>query len=278
MGVVKIDYFKVSPKKRIKCICDHSKCKKEFHIKYKETNLKKERTFCSKKCKAFEDFKPGGILHENLFSKENRKKARQSNLISGKETYKKVSKTIMERYGVDNISKLPEIQLKKEETNLKNFNVRYPAQDPKVLKRMYETAKKNNSKAGISMIEEKFLAVLKEIYHEDNVESQYYINGWRIDFYIKTLDIYVQFDGIYWHGLNEKLLEKTKNRNHERYKSILNHMKIDAKQNIWFKENNKKLIRITDEEFKSYHVLSIKNKDLQENVKNMIETRVKQWE
>jgi hypothetical protein len=68
---------------------------------------------------------------------------------------------------------------------------------------------------------------------------------------------------------------KYKKNNSKHYKSILRHMEIDTKQNEWCRENDIKLIRITDKDFNPYRVMDIKNKYLQENVKKLIETKVK---
>jgi len=60
---------------------------------------------------------------------------------------------------------------------------------------------------------------------------QKHTHGWFIDGYIVDDDTYVQFDGIYWHKQSDKV---------ER----------DTAQNVWFRENGLKLVRITDVEYR----------------------------
>lgn len=58
------------------------------------------------------------------------------------------------------------------------------------------------------------------------IECPKYINHWWIDGYITALDVYVQFDGAYWH-------------------SSPSAQERDKKQDAWFPAQNKVLIRIT---------------------------------
>ena len=58
-----------------------------------------------------------------------------------------------------------------------------------------------------------------------------FINGWFIDGYVASLDLYVQFDGVYWHSRPERVA-------------------IDKAQDAWFVENEMKLTRITDVEWR----------------------------
>lgn len=51
-------------------------------------------------------------------------------------------KTVKEKYGVDNISFIPEIQQKKENTCLKHYGVKYPTQAQSVLEKIKETNRK----------------------------------------------------------------------------------------------------------------------------------------
>lgn len=60
---------------------------------------------------------------------------------------------------------------------------------------------------------------------------QKYVNGWFIDAYFAERDLYVQFDGVYWHS-SPKIFNR------------------DEAQNAWFKANNLKLERVTDLEWR----------------------------
>jgi len=82
----------------------------------------------------------------------------------------------------------------------------------------------------------------------ENVEQHVLVNGWSIDFYIKTTNVYVQFDGVYWHGLN-KPIDVIKTETAKRSMTIVATYEKDRHQDLWFKENNVRLIRITDQQF-----------------------------
>jgi len=76
--------------------------------------------------------------------------------------------------------------------------------------------------------------------------NKQYVKKW-IDFYIPSIDLYIQVDGVYWHGINRPkediALQKT-SQDIKIYKQILR----DEKLNQYMKENKFKLLRITDEQ------------------------------
>lgn len=78
--------------------------------------------------------------------------------------------------------------------------------------------------------------------------TQKRINGWIVDFYIKSIDTYVQFDGVYWHGL-DRTLKELKASKSPRDIMIRKARARDRKQDRWFKANGKRLVRVTDREF-----------------------------
>ena len=78
------------------------------------------------------------------------------------------------------------------------------------------------------------------------------VNGWSIDFYIKPIDKYVQFDGVYWHGLDCSL-DKIKKLEKPRDKRILDTYLLDRRQDSWFEKNDLNLLRITDRQFNKIH-------------------------
>lgn len=74
------------------------------------------------------------------------------------------------------------------------------------------------------------------------------INNWSIDFYVKSKNLYIQFDGNYYHGIGRNI-DKVKEFKTETDKMIYQTMITDIKQNKWFKENNKNLLRIKEYDF-----------------------------
>lgn len=63
-----------------------------------------------------------------------------------------------------------------------------------------------------------------------SVHPQKYVNGRWIDGYVEAWDLYIQFDGVYWHSFPDR-------------------QRVDDEQNEWFRTNGKKLIRISDRDW-----------------------------
>lgn len=150
---------------------------------------------------------------------------------SSAESAKKRKKTTRERFGVDSVLALPEVHA------LSNT--------PEKCQQRHETMRDNGTYF-TSKPEDKMYAYLTEKYGE--VERQVPVNGWPIDFYVKSVDTYVQFDGEYWHGL-DRSLDEIRQFKTPRDKTILRKYEIDREQERWFVENNMKLVRITDKQF-----------------------------
>lgn len=107
---------------------------------------------------------------------------------------------------------------------------------------------KRNGSYFNSSSEHAFFAHLVCKFGQENVERQAVINKWPIDFYVKTIDAYVQFDGEYWHGL-DRPLENIAKFATPRDKTILRKFQIDREQDVWFQTHHKTFIRVTDKQF-----------------------------
>lgn len=220
---------------------------------------------------------------ENVFASEEIKRQIKTKLMNEHgveyssqipESREKTKETWMKNYGVDHPTKDPEIRTQIEQTNLERYGTIYPAQNEAIkektkhtniarygvpyimqvksivdsidwlalVKKRHETMKKNGT-YGKSKAEDGFYDLLCS--HFSEVERQYSVNGWPMDFYVPALDLCVQFDGIYWHGLDRPTEEITEFES-PRDRVIYEHFLTDSKQNSWFSKNNKNLIRITD--------------------------------
>lgn len=280
--------------KRTEFFCSYF-CFKEFRI------LNIERYELSQSAKKLE-IRKKTILEkygvENVFNvKEFRDKADKTileiygskNPLQSKKLKDKQNKTIFERYGVSNISFLTEVQEKKKQTtllnhgveyptqsfeirekikqtNLKNYGVEYPSQKEEVRAIAFETMKKNGNYGTFSKSELLFLESLRSYFGIEDIEHPSRANNHEIDFRIKSLNIYIQFDGRYWHGL-DRTIEEIKKFKTKRDKTILSTIERDKKQNQWFKENNLRLIRITDKEFKDRGDSIIEDKIIKKELK-----------
>lgn len=173
--------------------------------------------------------------------------------------------TNRERYGRDHYMGSDEFLEKTKTTNQRNLGVDWPCQHPDYQKeknidweqarvKRHETMKKNGSFKK-SEPEDIMYEQLCDELGEDDIQRQIMMNSrWPIDFYIRSLDVYVQYDS-YWHGYDcdgrlRDLGEVTEFKN-RRDKQIHVKMLIDIAQNKWFKEQNLTLIRIICDEYKT---------------------------
>ena len=165
--------------------------------------------------------------------------------LQSKEIRKKFKETCIKRYGVEHHWKDAATKELIQQTCFKKYGVRFSSQHKETRIKAHETMKKNGT-YGKSSAEDNFYEFLCENFENENVERQYLINRWSIDF--KVGETFIQFDGVYWHGIgrtNNELLTSFAPRDRSIYCARLK----DQKQDVWFKENNKNLIRVTDKEF-----------------------------
>lgn len=120
------------------------------------------------------------------------------------------------------------------------------------VKKALETLTKSGTMA--SKAENQLYDDLREKFGDDDIHRHVWIRSpsgrmWNFDFYIKSIDTYVQFDGVYWHGL-DRPLELVKESTSAHGKMIYKKWLTDREQDEWALESNAHLIRITDVEYK----------------------------
>ena len=94
------------------------------------------------------------------------------------------------------------------------------------------------SEQSISKPERELGEWLNSIFGIDDVFRQVFIAGLSVDFYINSLQLHIQMDGIYWHGLSLAI---------EKPDYVLRQMKRDSRMNEWFSRSNEyKLFRLSD--------------------------------
>jgi hypothetical protein len=180
---------------------------------------------------------------------------------------KEYEATMLEKYGVTHPSLSQDIQKQKQETCLKKYGVDHQFKSEIVQEKVRNTCLErfgttnvfsssrikenfdyveNNRKRIATLIKEDRLWTskpeqslgiwLRQEFREENVLSQVWICRQSIDFVIKSLKLYIQLDGVYWHGLIEKLAPGAK-------KKIIK----DNMLNDWFVNNKElNLFRISD--------------------------------
>jgi hypothetical protein len=234
-------------------------------------SIERKHHFCSQAC-SFEASKPGGVLRIAIEQKCLEKYGVTSPLGS-KECQAKSRETCQQKYGVDHVAASVEHLAARKATNLQRYGnisplatsqCREALMKEDVQARRLESINKVNWSARAakshatmkrngtyrtSRTENQMYEALCQKFGIDDITRGVTIQSWPIDFYIKSIDLYIQFDGIYWHGL-DRPIEEIKQFKRPRDKIIYGKWLCDQRQNEWFKENNKKLIRITDVEFR----------------------------
>lgn len=174
----------------------------------------------------------------------------------------KAKATNQERFGVDWHTQSANFDEKSRATWLEKYGVDHPMRSDEV-KAKYDfkaiwakahATKKNDGTYARSSAEDLFYAALVTVFGVTDVERSVPIKSdsgamWVIDFRVKTVDVYVQFDGAYWHGL-DRPLDVIKEEKHARDTMILHAFDRDRTQDAWFATHGMKLVRVTDVEFK----------------------------
>lgn len=177
-----------------------------------------------------------------------------------------INNIMIEKYGVISPFSLLDFKEKSKATCKEKYGVDYFTQSDQweskldrfdIAEKAWATKIKNNT-CSKSAPEEKLNLILISIFGEPDIIRQKKIIKQWVDFYIISLDLYIQVDGIYWHGLNRNIniikLGKT-TQDIKIYKQILR----DEKLNNYMNENNMKLLRLTDIEVLKYSIDDIKN-------------------
>jgi len=110
--------------------------------------------------------------------------------------------------------------------------------------------KKRNGTYGKSKEEDAFYNFLLNKFDGYSILRQEPVKNWSIDFYISELDIYVQYNGSYFHGLDrpiEQIKQSCKQRDENIYKTYIR----DVERFNYFEENNIKLVVVSDIDVKN---------------------------
>ena len=189
----------------------------------------------------------------------------------------RIQKTCLEKYGVYSYPKTDEYKEKSKQVCLEKYGVEYYSQTDEwknmfknklnqILEKSYLTKKKNNS-FGKSKLEDKLYKILCEKYGTENVIRQYRseVYPFNCDFYIKNLDLYIEYNGLWTHGKHPfdetnpddlKIVEQWKQKSEEInfkgeykkfYEAAVNTWTIgDVRKRNTAKENNLNYIEIWD--------------------------------
>lgn len=224
--------------------CDQ--CNSKFEIeRCLQQKLNRKHHFCSRKCQG-QARKEGGCLHYVYDTFVNP--------FSIPTVQKKIRQTMLARYGASTTLASPILHEKVHATMIERYGGPTPFSAPKLRNRLdfsemarkrHVTMKRNGAYKR-SKEEELFGEYLSRF---GTVETHIIINKiWPIDFYLPDHNVYVQFDGVYWHGLDRPIEEIRESKS---LRDIHIHKKwlTDRKQECWFSKHNLILIRVPSSKF-----------------------------
>ena len=249
------------------CSCDS--CGKIF---YRKSARSERLHFCSRKCligspliceqqrKTFQ--LKYGVNSPNCLESVKSKKAASLIKHYGENVHQilfmKRSKTCHNKYGVENPFQIEEVKKKIKSTLFEHYGVEHALQSKEIKSKMnfreaykkaHITMKKHGTYAH-SKPENAFFKVLCDEFGANDVMQQLSVNCSLIDFYVKSINIYVQFDGVYWHGLDRTVKELNESKS-PRDKVILDTKRRDFEQNDFFERNKMTLVRVLEKPLSS---------------------------
>jgi len=250
--------------------CDE--CKIHFEKEYQKLQVDKQFHFCSRSC-VNASKKKGGVLFMKIASTCIEKYGVE-NPFQSEAIKEKSKRTLSEKYGVEvaNPSQIKELRLKAVNTWISNYGVdnpmkcesvrsktrltlleKYGVKNAFTLSHIRGTAirsfedervralalesKKALGKTYVSKLESRFVDRLVKIFGESDVQRQVFVNSRSIDGFIVSLNLYIQFDGSHYHGLNEKSIA---------YENVRSTIVRDRIQDEWFFKNELHMLRISD--------------------------------
>lgn len=148
-----------------------------------------------------------GMYKQLMLAKYGVENAAQSD-----EVQEKIKQTCLERYGVERASQSKEIQEKVKQTNLERYNetawaktkegrafLRDFINSDEFKSKQYKTKKKNKT-FNTSQIERELETRLRELFHDLRVQYKSDVYPFSCDFYIPSLDLYIEYNGSWTHG------------------------------------------------------------------------------
>ena len=144
------------------------------------------------------------------------------NAFMADEVKEKMKQTCLERYGVEYASQSEDFQDRVRQTNLEKYNVERPAQSTIIMERMKQTClerygvdnyrktaecvnkindtKKKNHTFGTSKPEKELEVELRKIFPDLKTQYKSEVYPFACDYYIPSLDLYIEYNGIWTHG------------------------------------------------------------------------------
>jgi len=165
----------------------------------------------------------------------------------------RIKATMLERHGVERPMQMVRVREAMMSGSIEKYGVPFPMQSPEFKHEMFERRTEDGTYFK-SKSEDRCFDALCERFGMEWVDRQVAITKhWCIDFYVRSIDVYVQFDGVYWHALDRPIEEirRSGTDGHRRDMSRYRKWLVDRQQEKWFVERGLRLVRITDKEFQA---------------------------
>ena len=205
------DYYDKYLKQEDECICET--CGKP--TKFIQIS-KGYRRFCCNSCAQ----KNPKI--QNKIAKTNLERYGVVNVFAAEEIKEKMKQTCLERYGVEYASQSEDFQDRVNKTNLEKYNVKRPAQSTVIMEKMKQTClerygvdnyrktaecvdkindtKRKNHTFGTSKPEKELEVELRKLFPDLQIQYKSELYPFKCDFYIPSLDLYIEYNGMWTHG------------------------------------------------------------------------------
>lgn len=196
---VPLKYISKKSHMKVNCICDY--CGKEYITQYGNYNTSVSRGKCScRKCKQLK-------IQDSLMEKYG-----QSSLWAIDDFRHKAKESMKEKYGAEYALQTQKGRNSFEKSMEEKYNVSNPAFDQKLVAKARASCVKNG-KAPTSIPEQKMIAMLQELYGEENCKPSYPVGSLWLDCLLEIdgMKIDCEYDGAYWHKGNE---DYDRRRNH----------------------------------------------------------------
>lgn len=144
------------------------------------------------------------------------------NAFMADEVKEKMKQTCLERYGVEYASQSEDFQDRVNKTNLEKYNVKRPAQSIVIMEKMKQTClerygvdnyrktaecidkindtKRKNHTFGTSKPEKELEVELRKLFPDLQIQYKSELYPFKCDFYIPSLDLYIEYNGMWTHG------------------------------------------------------------------------------
>ncbi len=161
--------------------------------------------------------------------------------------------TCIEKYGVENQMQNEEIKEKMKRTNLSRYGVTNVLLTPESRRKV-----KQANGVGVSKKETAFYNKLIDVFENVERHVNIVINNNKIreiDYYIRDIDCYVNYNGIYWHGKNKSDDELISSMSSQS-SGILRNKRNDLELITWFNESKKRFFVVwEDAEIEGFEML-----------------------